>query len=138
MVARGEPGVSFIGDFIAAIEGRVTAALPAYTLVSDVRALSSIPPDQYPAAMVANPSIATDRLDFQQDDTTIQAQVFLLRSPGDVAQLRTDVETLRTSIYSTPDLGGIVDDSWISDTALDETQKPRVAAGLIVSGKAVR
>lgn len=124
--------MSLLDDITTAIESEITAHLATYTIYSVGLPLSKIPRDKYPAVVLANPSSSVERIEHQQSNIETEVQVFMLREADEASELRTDLDTLRANIDASGNLGGVVDDAWVNEWAVDETQEPRVVAGLIV------
>jgi hypothetical protein len=138
--------MSRTSDIIDALIALINTTLPAYRTVDgyvSVDALDGGTLKREPVAMVFNPTLASDTIEFQQRSETNTFTVLLVRAPNaekdptEGLQLRTDTETLRTAVDDDPGLDALTDDVRVAGWDLHEESPTNTIASIIVESVTV-
>jgi len=138
--------MSHTSDIIDGLIALINTTLPAYRAVDgyeSVDALDGGELKRVPVAMVFNPNLASDTIEYQQRSETWSFTVLLVRAPNEPRdpteglQLRTDAEALRTAIDWDADLDALTDDIRVAGWDLHEEGVVNTIAAMLVTSVTV-
>jgi len=81
---------------------------------------TKIPADQFPFAMVYNPTKEIDRGEFRHGVETTANPVIVVWHDDDVATVNAGIVAIEAQIASDPTLGSVVEDAWVAVAGRDE------------------
>ena len=138
--------MSRTSDIIDGLITLINATLPSYRTVDgyiSVDALDGGTLSREPVAMVFNPTLASDTIEYQQRSETNTFSILLVRAPNtdtdptEGLQLRTDTEALRTAIDWDAGLDALTDDVRVAGWDLHEESPTNTIAAILVQAVTV-
>lgn len=93
---------------------------------------SKIPPDQFPFAMVYNPSKEHERGEFQHGVETTANPVLVVWHGATIATVNAGIVAIEAQIKSDPTLSSVVEDAWVSLAGRDEGLDSEFTAAVLV------